>query len=84
MGEGLGVFLADPRVQGLPAILETPGPDGHGPDAAEVQRLEGPPRPRDGRYAAWSLCSTTRKDGVPWGSSKNSGLTQPRSSARCW
>jgi len=39
MGEGLGVFLAHPRVQGLPAILETPGPDGHGPDAAEVQRL---------------------------------------------
>jgi deoxyribonuclease-4 len=40
MGEGLGVFLADPRVQGLPAVLETPGPDGHGPDAAEVQRLK--------------------------------------------
>jgi deoxyribonuclease IV len=40
MGEGLGVFLADARVQGLPAILETPGPDGHGPDAAEVQRLK--------------------------------------------
>jgi deoxyribonuclease-4 len=40
MGDGLGVFLADPRVQGLPAILETPGPDGHGPDAAEVQRLK--------------------------------------------
>jgi deoxyribonuclease-4 len=40
MGDGLGAFLADPRVQGLPAILETPGPDGHGPDAAEVQRLK--------------------------------------------
>jgi deoxyribonuclease-4 len=40
MDEGLGVFLADPRLQGLPAILETPGPDGHGPDAAEVQRLK--------------------------------------------
>jgi len=40
MGEGLGAFLADSRVQGLPAILETPGPDGHGPDAAEVQRLK--------------------------------------------
>jgi deoxyribonuclease-4 len=39
MGEGLGTFLAHPRVQGLAAILETPGPDGHGPDAAEVQRL---------------------------------------------
>ena len=40
MGEGLGAFLADPRVQDLPAILETPGPDGHGPDSAEVQRLK--------------------------------------------
>jgi deoxyribonuclease-4 len=40
MGEGLGTFLAHPRVQGLAAILETPGPDGHGPDAAEVQRLK--------------------------------------------
>jgi deoxyribonuclease-4 len=40
MGEGLGTFLAHPAFQELPAILETPGPDGHGPDAAEVRRLE--------------------------------------------
>ena len=40
LGEGLGTFLAHPAVQGLPAILETPGPDGRGPDAAEVQRLK--------------------------------------------
>jgi deoxyribonuclease-4 len=39
MGSGLGVFLAHPVFQGLPAILETPGPDGHGPDAAEIRRL---------------------------------------------
>lgn len=39
MGEGLGTFLAHPAFQELPAILETPGPEGHGPDAAEVQRL---------------------------------------------
>ena len=39
MGEGLGTFLAHPAFQGLPAILETPGPDGHGPDAGEVRRL---------------------------------------------
>jgi deoxyribonuclease-4 len=39
MGAGLGVFLAHPAFQALPAILETPGPDGHGPDAAEVERL---------------------------------------------
>ena len=38
MGEGLGVFLANPRLQGLPALLETPGPDGHGPDAAQLRR----------------------------------------------
>jgi deoxyribonuclease IV len=39
MGSRLGVFLAHPAFQGLPAILETPGPDGHGPDAEEVRRL---------------------------------------------
>ena len=39
MGEGLGVFLAHPAFQDLPAILETPGPEGHGPDAEEVRRL---------------------------------------------
>jgi deoxyribonuclease IV len=39
MGEKLGVFLAHPAVQDLPAVLEVPGPDGHGPDAAEIVRL---------------------------------------------
>ena len=39
MGEGLGTFLAHPAFQELPAILETPGPDGHGPDAAELRLL---------------------------------------------
>jgi deoxyribonuclease-4 len=39
LGERLGAFLAHPAFQALPAILETPGPDGHGPDAAELQRL---------------------------------------------
>ena len=39
LGERLGAFLAHPAVQGLPAVMETPGPDGHGPDAPEVQKL---------------------------------------------
>ena len=39
LGERLGAFLAHPAVQGLPAVMETPGPDGHGPDAAEVKKL---------------------------------------------
>ena len=39
LGEQLGAFLAHPSVQGLPALMETPGPDGHGPDAAEMQKL---------------------------------------------
>ena len=39
MGDGLRAFITHPAFQELPAILETPGPDGHGPDAAEVARL---------------------------------------------
>jgi deoxyribonuclease-4 len=39
MGEGLGVFLAHPQLQGLPAVLEVPGPDDHGPDAAELEKV---------------------------------------------
>ena len=39
LGERLGAFLADDAVQGLPALMETPGPDGHGPDAAELAKL---------------------------------------------
>jgi deoxyribonuclease-4 len=39
MGEKLGVFLSHPAFQGLPAVLEVPGPDGHGPDAREVRKL---------------------------------------------
>ena len=39
MGEGLGVFLANPKVQKLPVVLEVPGADGHGPNAEEIQKL---------------------------------------------
>lgn len=39
IGEGMGVFLAHPAFQDLPVLLEVPGPDDHGPDAAEVQKL---------------------------------------------
>jgi deoxyribonuclease IV len=40
LGEALGVFLGNPRLQGLPAVLETAGPDKHGPDANEVQKAK--------------------------------------------
>ncbi len=40
LGEKLGVFLSNPRLQGLPALLEVPGKDGHGPDADEVRKLK--------------------------------------------
>jgi len=39
MGEGLGTFLAQPRLQGLPVLLEVPGKDGKGPNAEEVRKL---------------------------------------------
>ncbi|HEY3106645.1 MAG TPA: deoxyribonuclease IV [Gaiellaceae bacterium] len=40
LGEKLGVFLSNPRLQGLPTILEVPGKDGHGPDSDEVRKLK--------------------------------------------
>jgi deoxyribonuclease-4 len=40
LGDELGVFLGNPRLQGLPAVLETAGPDKHGPDANEIRRAK--------------------------------------------
>ena len=40
LGEKLGVFLGNDRLQGLPAVLETAGPDNHGPDANEIRRAK--------------------------------------------
>jgi len=40
LGDKLGVFLAHPSLQGLPALLEVPGKDGKGPDADEIQKLK--------------------------------------------
>jgi deoxyribonuclease-4 len=40
LGERLGVFLANGRLQGLPAVLETAGPDNKGPDANEVRKAK--------------------------------------------
>ena len=39
MGEGLGTFLAHPKLQHLPVVLEVPGADGKGPNADEVRKL---------------------------------------------
>jgi deoxyribonuclease-4 len=39
IGEGLGVFLAHPKLQGLPVVLEVPGADGRGPNADEIRKL---------------------------------------------
>jgi deoxyribonuclease IV len=35
--QGLAAFLSEPRFEGLPATLETPGPNKKGPDRREVQ-----------------------------------------------
>ena len=39
IGEKLTVFLGHPKLQGLPALLEVPGTDGHGPDAEQMAKL---------------------------------------------
>jgi deoxyribonuclease IV len=40
LGEELGVFLGNQRLQGLPAVLETAGPEKRGPDANEVRKAK--------------------------------------------
>jgi deoxyribonuclease IV len=40
LGERLGVFLGNPRLQSLPAVLEVAGPDNKGPDANEVRKAK--------------------------------------------
>jgi deoxyribonuclease IV len=40
LGEKLGAFLGNPRLQGLPAVLETAGPDNRGPDANEIRKTK--------------------------------------------
>jgi deoxyribonuclease-4 len=40
LGKQLAVFLGHPAFKDLPAVAETPGPDGHGPDAAEMKRFK--------------------------------------------
>jgi deoxyribonuclease IV len=40
LGERLGVFLGNRRLQTLPAVLETAGPDNRGPDANEVRKAK--------------------------------------------
>ena len=57
IADGMSVFLAHPKLQGLPTILEVPGPDGHGPDANEIQKLRdlhsrGVKNAKPGRKAA--------------------------------
>jgi deoxyribonuclease-4 len=39
LGNKLGVFLSHPKLQGLPAFLEVPGADDHGPDANELKKV---------------------------------------------
>ena len=46
LGEQLGVFLGHPRLQGLPAVLETAGPDKQGPRRERDPQGEGDPRAR--------------------------------------
>jgi deoxyribonuclease IV len=40
LGEQLGVFLGNKRLQGLPAVLEVAGPENKGPDANEVRKAK--------------------------------------------
>jgi deoxyribonuclease-4 len=52
--DGIRVFLAEPRFDGLPVLLEVPGPDGKGPDRDQIEiakRLRAEARSARGRRA---------------------------------
>ena len=68
LGEDLGVFLAHPKLQKLPAFLEVPGKNGHGPDADQVRKLK-------------DLHARARKK-QPGGSGQTHGRTAPQPGAR--
>jgi len=68
LGEDLGVFLAHPKLQKLPAFLEVPGTDGHGPDAEQVRTLK----------ELHARARTKRRGG----SAQKSGTSAPRSATR--
>jgi deoxyribonuclease-4 len=40
LGDKLSLFVRHPKLKGLPAFLEVPGKDGHGPDADEIRKLK--------------------------------------------
>ena len=66
--QGLAAFLSEPRFEGLPATLETPGPDKKGADKKEVQaakrlRKAGLKRRRRERTRAWGWLSLMQTPG---------------------
>jgi deoxyribonuclease IV len=40
LGDKLAAMLGHPAIRNLPAVMEVPGPDDHGPDAAEIAKLK--------------------------------------------
>ena len=55
IGAKMATILGHPALQHLPAVMETPGPDGHGPDAAEMRRLA---RLHRAGVAQWAAVTT--------------------------
>jgi deoxyribonuclease-4 len=69
MGEGLGAFLAHPKLQSLPAVLEVPGADDHGPNADEIRKTRE-------LHARWTKKRPRKK------SARRSGSSGSRRGAR--
>ncbi len=71
--DGCAVFLSEPRFDGLPCVLETPGPDRHGPTAEQITL--DPAAAQSGRAAAplgREICAGTQ----------GSAALRPRSNER--
>jgi hypothetical protein len=62
--------MSHPKLQRLPALLEVPGKDGHGPDADEVRKLKE-------LHARW-----TKRGRGSNAAARTHGKSAPRSAAR--
>ena len=56
--DGIRVFLGERRFAGLPVLIEVPGPDGHGPDRAQIEFAK---RLRDEAHGSRPRARSARK-----------------------
>jgi deoxyribonuclease-4 len=77
--DGIRVFLGEPRFEGLPVLLEVPGPDGKGPDRDQIEIAK---RLRDETRSSRTRGSRSRRARSRYPAAGPSATRSRKSSAR--